>query len=1322
MEFHAKKQRKPNPRAKINPLSALLFTQMYPILCRNYKKGFTEDDLFEPLDEHKSSYLGDRLEKTWAEEVVKHKKYALHLALFKVFGVNFAFLGIFKLIQVLIPVIVMPAAIGTLVSYFSNKPGVDDNQAYLYSTLLILSLIGDALFCHSTMMGMNHLCMKMRVACCSLIYRKALRLSQSSLCQTTIGQIVNLLSNDVSKFDQHFIVCHYVVVTPIHAILGTYLLSRIIGTAAAFAGIGFLILFIPLQLYLGKRTSVLRLRTALRTDERVRLMNEIVCGIKVIKMYTWEKPFAKLVSYARRTEIKSIRAQLLMQAIVYSLEMFTTRTSVFISIVVFISYGQNITAETAFAITAIYNILRPIITTLYSEGIMSFAEVHISISRLQKFMCFEELPQKRLEAVGNGKCQQNGKISILNEDEEIELDAKCENPSILLHGVKANWLLDSADNTLSDINLSIDRNQLIAVIGPVGSGKSSLFNVILKELPIRSGYMDIQGQVSYACQEPWLFSASVRQNILFGDAYDETRYKAVIKACALRSDLSMFPFGDRTIIGEKGNSLSGGQRARINLARAVYKRADIYLLDDPLSAVDTKVGKQLFEDCITRFLGNKIRILITHQLQYLKEANKILIFKDGKITQEGTYKELSSSGLDFAKLLEEFQVGEEEEERKRIRSRQNSEMSLDRFDVEDADPELQEEKAASGHIKMETYLSYFRLGGGYFVIFLMAAAFVAVQAIANLGDYYVAFWVNKEQDALMPEKNVTLDRDTIIYTYSGIILATIVISIVQGLVYFAFMMRASINLHDFIFSKISYTIMRFFDINPTGRILNRFSKDMGIIDEYIPLILNDVLKIALYLFGSLVLSSIVNPWFIIPSLVLLVIFYLLRTIYMETSRSVKRIEGITRSPIFNHMAASLCGVSTIRAFSAENILIKEFDNHQDLHSSAWFLFILANRTFGFWIDEICLIFIVFVILCLLFINTDYYGGDVGLLLSQYIGLVGTLQWGMRQWSELENNMTSVERVLEYTKLDTEPERKKIGNLPAKWPQFGKIMFSDLSMRYDPEEEFVLKHLNFTINPSEKVGIVGRTGAGKTSIISALFHLYELDGAIIIDDVDTSKIPLDLLRSTISIIPQEPVLFSGSIRKNLDPFEEYSDDVIWSALDQVKLKDVVAESAAGLNAIVSEGGSNFSIGQRQLVCLARAIIRNNKILVMDEATANVDPHTDALIQKTIRKNFADCTVITIAHRLHTIMDSDKVLVMDAGRVIEFDHPHNLLQQTDSIFYTMVKTTGNITSKNLHSIAEEKKMKTFKDSLNVLGFDLTPCVISKISLLYAFKSGC
>lgn len=390
------------------------------------------------------------------------------------------------------------------------------------------------------------------------------------------------------------------------------------------------------------------------------------------------------------------------------------------------------------------------------------------------------------------------------------------------------------------------------------------------------------------------------------------------------------------------------------------------------------------------------------------------------------------------------------------------------------------------------------------------------------------------------------------------------------------------------------------------------------------------------------------------------------------------------------MTATMNGLSTIRAFDAEKMLIKEFDSFQDLHSSAWFIFIASTRAFGFWLDMICVFFIGLVVIVLLVINASMYGGDLGLIITQYMGLMGSLQWGMRQWSELENQMTSVERVLEYTKLDNEPEREENSKLPKDWPSSGKLEFRDVSMRYLESDPPVLKNLNFVVHPAEKVGIVGRTGAGKSSIIVSLFQLYELEGGILIDDIDSTKLPLNIVRAKVSIIPQEPILFSGTMRKNLDPFDEYSDEILWNALEQVELKEVVAEMSQGLHTNISEGGSNYSVGQRQLVCLARAIIRNNKILVLDEATANVDPHTDALIQKTIRKKFAECTVLTIAHRLHTVMDSDKILVMDDGRVVEFDTPYMLLQRDKSIFKEMVETTGTATAKVLKDIAEKVRL--------------------------------
>ena len=464
-------------------------------------------------------------------------------------------------------------------------------------------------------------------------------------------------------------------------------------------------------------------------------------------------------------------------------------------------------------------------------------------------------------------------------------------------------------------------------------------------------------------------------------------------------------------------------------------------------------------------------------------------------------------------------------------------------------------------------------------------------------------------------------------------------------------MRASMRLHDRMFRSISRATMRFFNTNTSGRVLNRFSKDMGAIDELLPIALIDCVQIGLALLGIIVVVGTANPWLMIPTLVIGIIFYYLRVIYLATSRSVKRLEGITRSPVFGHLNATLQGLATIRSFDAGEVLVSEFDHHQDLHSSAWYIFIASSRAFGFWLDIFCLIYIALVTLSFLVLGDSddpegTPGGNVGLAITQSIGLTGMFQWGMRQSAELENQMTSVERVLEYSNVESEPPLESTPDKKPRdtWPEEGRVEFKNVYMRYSPLDPPVLKNLNFVVLPHEKVGIVGRTGAGKSSLISALFRLSDLEGEIEIDGVKTSEIGLHDLREKISIIPQEPFLFSGTLRSNLDPFDSYEDARLWEALEEVELKEM------GLDAHINEGGSNLSVGQRQLVCLARAIIRNNPILVLDEATANVDPRTDGLIQKTIRRKFENRTVLTIAHRLNTVMDSDRILVMDAGSVV------------------------------------------------------------------------
>ncbi|KAK9696593.1 ABC transporter [Popillia japonica] len=1262
MDNEERPKRKPNPRERANILSVLMFLYVLPVFFKAYKKGLKEDDLYEPLEEHKSTKLGEKLESIWKQQHRKHKRSALHRALFRMFGLEFMLIGLVKLFHEMILILLLPYSIRKLVGYFSvGQSHTSLSEAYMYAGLIVISTLTECFLGHPSMMALMHISMKLRVSCSAMIYRKTLKLSQRALGQTTVGQLVNLLSNDVSKFDQGFVLAHYIWIGPIQTIVGTYMIYREIGIAT-FGGIAFLLFFIPMQIYLGKRTSVLRLKTALRTDERVRLMNEIISGIQVIKMYTWEKPFAKLIAAARRLEIRAIRTHSYLLGIMFSFETFITRTSIFINLLTFIYLGNDITAEKVFAVTAIYNVMRPIITMIFTISISSIAEVNISVNRINKFLCYEELELQ------NDNIKHNFPIngSLMNgiaEDKPQKIEFK--KPCVRLKNLNAKWLGEIKEDTLKNIDLDVEGNKIVAVIGPVGSGKSSILNVILKELPITSGNLEVIGKVSFSSQEPWLFNGSVRQNVLFGDELDAGRYANVLKVCALESDLTILPYGDKTMVGEKGKSLSGGQKARVNLARCVYKNADIYLLDDPLSAVDTKVGKQLFEECIKGYLKGKIRILITHQLQYLKSADHIIILKDGEIEKQGTYTDLQTSGLDFAKLLEEFQSPDDEENERKIKLRQMSETEEIEDDWEE--PEKDKEHMETGKVKMDIYTAYLRFGGSWFTVFAVVLLFILCQASGNGVDYFVSFWVNMEQDISNDNTTIpAISRDNVIYTYAGLVVLLIIFAVWHCLYYFLFLMRASIKIHDVIFSNVTDAVMRFFNKNPSGRILNRFSKDLGIIDEYIPLVLFDVIEVGLLLFGALALSIVVDKWLALPAIVLLFIFYFMRVVFLRTSRSVKRIEGIYRSPIFGQITASMNGLTTIRAFGAQNILTKEFDNYQDLHSSAWYLFLASTRCFGFWLEIVCVIFITSVIVSLLSLNRVSHGGDLGLLITQYIGLMGALQWGMRQWTELENQMTSVERILEYTKLESEPIRDK-AKIPAnpKWPEHGRIIFKNLCLRYNAIEENVLKNLNFTIEAGEKI----------------------VEGSIIIDGVDTTEIPLDYLRSRIAIIPQEPVLFSGTMRKNLDPFDEYSDDLLWSALEQVELKDVIFELPAGLASSVSEGGANFSVGQRQLVCLARAILRNNKILVLDEATANVDPHTDALIQKTIRKKFENCTVLTIAHRLHTVMDSHKILVMSSGNMVEFAHAHELLKNDLGYLTHMVETTGSVTAKNLRKLAEK-----------------------------------
>ncbi|XP_040061540.1 ATP-binding cassette sub-family C member 4 [Ixodes scapularis] len=1313
-----------NPVETASCVSRLFFSWVTPLFKKGYRRTLQVEDLYACPKWERSERKTDRLQAEWEREVRKLKRGqqpSLFLAIVRAFGFTYCMVAMLILVEECFKNVMQPVMLGWVVRYFSAPDSISRTE-FLLAASGVSILGGVHIFTHHPyFFNMQRMGMRMRVACCSLVYRKALRLSQAALSKTAVGQMVNLLSNDVNRFDQSVLFVPYLVAGPLQTAVITWVLWQHLGVSC-LAGISFVLLYIPFQGCLGRAFSKLRAKTAALTDERIRQVNEFVAGMRVIKMYSWETPFANLVDAMRRREVRRIRQTSVLRAVNMGLFFMSSKLVLFLCFVTFALLGNTLTSECVFVSMALFNSLRLAMTLYFPFGVGQGAETLVSIRRLQKFLLLEEQEQS----------------SLLNGP---KLRPKLQNCAVLLKNVTASWNKDLPEPTLQNICATVKPGELLVVVGPVGCGKTSLLMTILGELNVAAGDARTLGRVAYASQEPWMFTGSVRSNVVFDSPYDADRYRRVIYAAAMERDLSLLPYGDRTLVGDKGVSLSGGQKARVNLARALYYDADIYLLDDPLSAVDTAVAKHLFEACIRGYLRNKIVILCTHQLQFLRSATQVLVLREGKMLGLGTFEQLQRAGLDLESLLEEksearpdarresdpFQApppGSETLDAASPGALFESNMSLaGSYEQLDAEPQAEpkadggaqpsevEESRSTGSVQGRVYWSYMRAGAGPILMPLLFVSSILAQAIFNGSDFWLTYWTSMSEsrgneslwEPMESNTSAAADDpwswwsswwaalDPVTYNvvvYAIIIGGLVLSSMARTVAFFVMCMRASVNLHNRMFRSVIRAPIYFFDTNPIGRIQNRFAKDLGTIDDLLPPTGLDITFIFLNLLGVLVVVAVISPWIIVPTLVLFVVFFFLRRFYMRTARDVKRLEGVTRSPVFSHLSTSLYGLTTIRAFGAQSTFERMFDTKQDHHTSAWYMFLCTARWFGITLDSICFAYITVVTMSLaLSGDGSVSGGGIGLAIANALMLTGMFQWGVRQSAEIESQMTSVERVLEYSNLpaeadvDSAPGKKP----PESWPELGSISLEGVSLSYAPGEPPVLKDLRCHIKPKEKVGVVGRTGAGKSSIIAALFRMTEPDGPILVDGIDVRHIGLHDLRTKISIIPQDPVLFTGPIRRNLDPFGEHADEQLWTALNEVRLKDAVLELPGGLSAQVSEGGANFSVGQRQLMCLARAVLRQNRILVMDEATANVDPTTDAMIQTTIRENFKDCTVLTIAHRLHTIMDSDRVMVLDAGRILEFDEPYVLMKNESSHFTAMVQHTGRAMGAQLWKVA-------------------------------------
>ncbi|KAK8854643.1 hypothetical protein IAR55_003382 [Kwoniella newhampshirensis] len=849
------------------------------------------------------------------------------------------------------------------------------------------------------------------------------------------------------------------------------------------------------------------------------------------------------------------------------------------------------------------------------------------------------------------------------------------NEASALAEVKVEAIDEERIFKIKDINMSIPRGSLTAIVGAIGSGKSSLLQGLMGEMRKTEGKVTFSGSTSLCAQTPWIQNATVRENILFGQPWDEERYWAAVRDSSLETDLELLEDGDGTEIGEKGINLSGGQKQRINIARAIYFNAEIIALDDPLSALDAGVGKAIFFNAIIGALNGKTRILVTHALHFLPYVDNIIMMEDGRIGEMGTFNELREKDGPFARLIREF--GNEEQAEESLENEMEAmntsgpEHQHDRSNMMargTAANLMQVEERNTGALKKGTYVNYLKLGNGAVMIPILLVAIAFAQGVYVITSYWLVWWQERKWD--QPNRFY-------MGIYAGLGLGTAVTMFFQGFSNALINYFASVKIHRNAISRVMFAPQSFFDTTPLGRIMNRFSKDTDTIDNT----LSDAMRMAIStlsnIVGATILLAIVEPYFLIAMFVVSLLYAHNAAFYRRSSREFKRIDSILRSSLYSHFSESLSGVATIRSYGESERFFADNVNRMDVENRAYYLTIINQRWLGLRLDFLGSL-LTFAVAIIVVCSPTVSAAKGGLGLSTVLTVQQSFSWLVRQIAEVENDMVGAERIMHYaSELEQEaPHQIEAVKPPVSWPSQGAIEFNEVKMRYREELPDVLKGLTLNVGACEKIGVVGRTGAGKSSIMVALFRMSELSsGSIKIDGVDVSKIGLNDLRSGISIIPQDPLLFSGTLRSNIDPFNTKTDAELYDTMRRAHLTQSVAPRlseeapASGqaspstqrrfnLDTVVEEEGANLSVGERSLVSLARALVRGTKVLVLDEATASVDVETDSKIQETIRTEFRDKTLLCIAHRLKTILSYDRILVMSDGQVAEFDTPENL----------------------------------------------------------------
>ncbi|KAG0031889.1 Multidrug resistance-associated protein 1 [Podila clonocystis] len=1368
---------------KANIVSRLMYHFFQPLVRIGTKRPLTVPDLANLLsDNQKSVNAYSPLATRWDRRVYRYKSTpqqsppSLFWTILRTYTLSLVSFILCRFVIIFLKYI-QPLVLSELLSYLQDHTSKPVAYGFMLAFGLFLFPLGVVLLYTYNRFQIFMSSVSIKSALISMIYRKALRLSPGARQQSTTGEITNHMAVDAEVWGDAMIYLSMWLAIPLELGIALYLLYSYLGWSM-IAGVFTMVALLPLQGWQVKVYESMQGAKLAAMDKRIRQTTEVLYGIKVAKLYGWESAFLSRVLAIRKVELAALKKLGLVQA---SMEVSFIASNLVISLLTFGVYacwgGPDftpgvLTPQKVFVSMTLFSLLRNPIQYL-SEASTVTVVVAVATKRLQEFLLREELDESSVL-----------RFNSLPKD-PLE-------PVIFIKGADFSWhspvvdstfesehqgLLTVQDHssvrdkvTLQSINLQVSNGTLTAIVGRVGQGKSSLFSALLGEMYKLQGKIQISGRLAYVPQQAWIINASLRDNILFGNAYNENRYNAVVAACGLVPDIAILPAGDMTEIGERGINLSGGQKQRVSLARAAYDDADIYLLDDPLSAVDAHVDRHLWEHLIgpTGLLKDKARVLATHGMNHLKDADQIVVLKGGAIAEQGHYSELMQRREIFYQLIKEYAVNHRDEFKKKLKRSESASSAMSRetditpdtdgvagtsssssislgedlvSDMSDEteafgdeteaatlDPSSNQvdfktdhkrngaeliaaEKLKEGAVGWHIAMIYVKAASCKTGILIFLLSILAQMCLVG-SNLWLKHWIKlTENPVSSPPPSLFLcvySLLTICYISFNTVLMCLGYSVAR--------IRASEKLHAEFLSKIMRLPMSFFDTTPLARILNRLSGDITTVDERIPSKMVQSLYFGVTVTSTLLLISFTTPTFIILIPLLVLGYGMIQSRLLVVSRSLIRIHSVSKSPVFQHFNETLNGISTIRAMQLQKQFVLVNAAKSDNMANNF----VASMTVKRWAEIQLRLLSTGVVLCaavLAVVGRDKVDASlVGLTLSFAMTFTEEVSSLVRISSDLQNHLISVERVVEYTELKTEAPATTSVVLPKNWPQEGHIVFRNYSTRYREGLDLVIKNISLDIRPGEKIGIVGRTGAGKSSLTLAIFRIIEAansywakasdnsdaqsdsgykvgesapttrigidsaegedGGSIEIDGVDISTMGLEDLRQHLAIIPQDPVLFAGTVRDNLDPFVEVTDAELWESLERSHLKPYIQSLPGGLSHEVLQGGENFSVGQRSLICLARALLRKTKILVLDEATAAVDVETDQLIQRTIREEFRERTILTIAHRIKTVMDSDKILVLDQGRVKEFEVPQLLLANQESSFYKLAQQAGEI----------------------------------------------